>query len=302
MDRHQAIQCFCRVVETGSFAAASRDLDCSPSVVTKYVQYLEDWSGSRLLARTTRSMELTEAGEQFYNYCRRVIADTENTLQAIRDAGDSPNGRLVISAPVSLTLGFLADHLHAFQAMHPRIVLEVRLTDRSSDIVRERFDVALRGQAQLEDSRLIAASLMTLERTLCGSPEYWLRHGKPTHPSHLKQHNCLPYLLGSDATRWSFFGPDGEHAVAAEGSFRSDNSLFLIDAIARGVGVGLIPEVLRTHSPMRGSLEPAMLNYRAEPRNLYAVYPSRDYLPAKTRAFVRFMRTRLATATSSEGS
>lgn len=300
MDRHQAIQCFCRVVETGSFAAASRDLDCSPSVVTKYVQYLEDWSGSRLLARTTRSMQLTEAGEQFYDYCRRVISDTENTLQAIRDAGDSPSGRLVIAAPVSLTLGFLGDHLHAFQAMYPRVVLEVRLSDRSSDIVRERFDVALRGQGQLEDSSLIATSLMTLERTICASREYWIQHGKPTHPSHLTQHNCLPYLLGSDANLWSFYGPDGEHTVAVEGSFRTDNSLFLLDAIARGVGVGLIPDVLRTHSAMHGSLEPAMLNYRAEPRNLYAVYPSRDYLPAKTRAFVRFMRARLANVTASE--
>lgn len=293
MDRHQAIQCFCRVVETGSFAAASRDLDCSPSVVTKYVKYLEDWSGSRLLARTTRSMQLTETGEQFYNYCRRVIADTESTLQAIRDAGDSPSGRLVISAPVSLTLGFLSDLLHAFQEMHPRVVLEVRLSDHSSDIVRERFDVALRGQAQLEDSSLIATSLMALERNLYASHEYWRQHGKPEHPSHLAEHNCLPYLLGSDATRWSFFGPDGEHTVAAEGSFRTDNSLLIMDAMARGVGVGLIPDVLRNHSAIRDSLEPAMLNYRAEPRNLYAVYPSRDYLPAKTRAFVRFMRDRL---------
>jgi DNA-binding transcriptional LysR family regulator len=302
MDRHQAIQCFCRVVETGSFAAAARDLDCSRSVVTKYIQHLEEWTASRLLARTTRSMQLTEAGEQFYDYCRRVVADTENTLEAIRDAGDAPGGRLVVSAPVSLTLGFLGPHLHAFQALHPKVSLEVRLTDRPSDIVRDGFDVALRGQARLEDSRLVAAALMTLERTLCAAPAYWQQHGKPVHPEELARHNCLPYLLGSDAHRWHFFGPDGEHTVAVQGNFRTDNSLFLIDAIARGAGVGLVPEALRAHSPQRDALEPAMTTYRAEPRNLYAVYPSRDYLPAKTRAFVRFLRTRLAGTSTNRNS
>ena len=93
MDRHLALQCFCRVVETGGFAAAARDLDYSPSMVTKYIQHLEEWTGSRLLARTTRRMQLTEAGERFYAYCRRVLDDTERTLGAIRTArGELPAG------------------------------------------------------------------------------------------------------------------------------------------------------------------------------------------------------------------
>ena len=84
MDRYLAMHCFCRVVETGSFAAASRDLDCSRSVVTKYIQFLEDWSGTRLLARTTRTMQLTDAGTRFYAYCRRVMDDTDATLGELR--------------------------------------------------------------------------------------------------------------------------------------------------------------------------------------------------------------------------
>lgn len=97
MDRHSALQCFCRVVETGGFAAAARDLDCAPSMVTKYVQYLETWTGSRLLARTTRRMQLTEAGERFYAYCRRVLDDTDETLGALRSVSGGLSGRLVVA-------------------------------------------------------------------------------------------------------------------------------------------------------------------------------------------------------------
>ena len=102
MDRHLALQCFCRVVETGGFAAAARDLDYSPSMVTKYIRHLEEWTGSRLIARTTRRMQLTEAGERFYAYCRRVLDDTERTLGAIRTARGELSGRLVMGVPVSL--------------------------------------------------------------------------------------------------------------------------------------------------------------------------------------------------------
>ena len=214
MDRHLALQCFCRVVETGGFAAAARDLDYSPAMVTKYIQHLEEWTGSRLLARTTRRMQLTEAGERFYAYCRRVLDDTERTLGAIRAARDELSGRLVLAVPVSLTLAFLKDHLHAFQAAHPGIELELRLSDRPVNLVRDGIDVALRGQAQLDDSSLVAVPLMVLQRALAAAPDYWRQHGKPEHPSGLAAHNCLPYLLGSDATRWQFDGPGGPQTVA----------------------------------------------------------------------------------------
>ena len=300
MDSQLAIRCFCRVVETGSFAAAARDMDCSRSVVTKYIAYLERWTGNRLIARNTRSMQLTDAGEQFYEYARGVLADTADMLSALRDSRVRPSGRLVVAAPVSLTLGFLGDHLHAFRDAHPEVQLEVRLSDRTSDLVRERIDVALRGQAQLEDSSLVAVPVMTFGRAIAASPAYWRRAGKPAHPSGLARHNCLPYLLGADAFRWKLAGPDGEHVVEASGTFRTDNSLFLIDALRHGAGVGLVPQVLLAPYLANGELEVALEDWRAEPRNLYAVYASRSYLPARISALVRFLKTRLeGTSTSS---
>jgi DNA-binding transcriptional LysR family regulator len=294
MDRHLALRCFCRVVETGSFAAAARDMDCSRSVVTKYVQYLEEWTASRLLERTTRTMHVTEAGERFYAYCRRVMADTEQTLGALTTSKDTLTGRLVIASPVSLTLSLLSEHFHAFQAMHPGLELELRLNDRAVDLVREGIDVALRGQAQLEDSSLVAAPLMVFHRVVCAAPAYWQRAGKPTHPSDLHRLNCLPYLLGSDATNWLFDGADGRHNVPATGNFRADNSLLLIDALLRGVGVSLVPEPMVRSHLQAGRLEAALTGYRTESRSLHAIYPSREHLPQKVRSFVRFMKERLA--------
>ncbi|WP_298828067.1 LysR family transcriptional regulator [uncultured Piscinibacter sp.] len=294
MDRHLALQCFCRVVETGGFAAAARDLDCSPSMVSKTIQHLEEWTGSRLLARTTRRMQLTEAGERFYAYCRRVLDDTERTLGAIRAAHGELSGRLVLAVPVSLTLSFLKDHLHAFQAAHPDIELELRLSDRPVDMVRDGIDVALRGQAQLGDSSLIAVPLMAMQRVVAAAPDYWRRHGKPDHPSGLAAHNCLPYLLGSDATRWQFDGPGGVQVVEVHGSFRADNSLMLIDAMLRGVGVGLVPRVMMRTEIAEGRLETALDDWRAEARQVFAIYPSREHLPQRVRTLVRFLKERLA--------
>jgi DNA-binding transcriptional LysR family regulator len=294
MDRHQALQCFCRVVETGSFAAAARDLDWSASLVTKTIQQLEQWTGSRLLARTTRRMQLTEAGERFYAYCRRVLDDTERTLGEIRASKQELSGRLVLSVPVSLTLSFLDEHLHAFQAAHPGIELDLRLSDQAVDLVRDGIDVALRGQAQLDDSSLVAVPLMAMQRAVAAAPDYWRRHGRPEEPAALARHNCLPYLLGSDASRWQFEGPTGPQTVEVRGNFRADNSLALIAAMVRGVGVGLVPRVMMRSPLAEGRLETVLNDWRAEPRRVFAVYPSREHLPERVRALVLFLKERLA--------
>lgn len=296
MDRHLAMHCFCRVVETGSFAAAARDLDYSRSVVTKYIQYLEDWSGSRLLARTTRTMQLTDAGARFYAYCLRVMEDTETTLSELRDDTAGVRGRIVISCPVSLGLAFLTQYLHKFQQEHPHVELELRLDDHTVDLVREGIDVALRGQARLNDSSLVAVPLMTLERVVCGSPAFWSAHGMPAHPRDLPGELCLPYLLGQDAWQWTFEGDDGSHTVAISGRFRANNSLALVDAVRRGMGIALVPRAMVREDLLNGTLVPALTAYRTEPRQLFAVYPSRAHLPARVRSLVDFLKANLAIA------
>jgi len=293
MDRYAAMQYFCRVVEQGSLAAGARSLNLSNSVVTKAIQSLETWTDCRLLARTTRSMQLTEAGERFYGFCQRMLEDTERTLSDVRSASRGLTGRLVVAAPVSLTLSHLHVHLHAFQAQHPGIELEMRLNDRPVDLVREGVDVALRGQARLEDSSLVAVPLMDLSRVVCAAPAYWERHGRPATPAELSRHDCLQYLLGDDVGEWAFDGPGGPMRVRVKGSFRADNSLLLIDAMQRGVGLGLVPTVMVQEALADGRLQAALEDWVAPPRRLFAVYPTREHLMRKVHAFVAFLKQRL---------
>lgn len=299
MDRYSAMQYFCRVVEQGSLAAGARALNLSNSVVTKAIQSLEAWTECRLLARTTRSMQLTDAGERFYAFCLRTLADTERTLTDVRSVGHGLTGRLVVAAPVSLTLSHLHEHLHAFQRLYPEIELEMRLNDQSVDLVREGIDVALRGRSHLEDSSLIAVPLMDLQRIVCAAPDYWTRHGKPDAPYQLADHNCLQYLLADDRDEWTFLGPEGVCRAKVKGTFRADNSLLLIDAMLRGVGLSLVPAVMVRDALARQALATALDVYRAPSRRLFAVYPSREHLPLKVQAFVAFLKQRLPPLTPS---
>ncbi len=293
MDRYAAMHCFCRVVETGSFAAAARELDCARSVVTKHVQSLEDWTGARLLARTTRSMQLTEAGAKFHAFCRRVLEDADATLGELRADTAGLQGRIVVSCPVSLGLTCLAPHLHAFQARHPEVALEVRLNDHVVDLVREGVDLAFRGKARLDDSSLVAVPLIDLPRVLCASGDFLRSRGVPEHPRDLERLPCLAYLLGDDALRWTLVGEEGPHTVDVRGTFRADNSLMLIDAMRRGAGIGLVPEVMVREDLLEDRLKPVLPDWRVQPRRLFAVYPSREHLPARVRALVAFIKQQL---------
>lgn len=294
MDRYVAMQCFCRVVEAGSFAGAAKSLGWSNAVVTKYVQFLESWTQTRLLARTTRAMRVTPAGERFYDYCRRVLADTEATLDAVREPDAALDGRLVVAAPVSLSLSYLHDHLHAFRRRHPAIVLEVRLDDRDTDLVRDGVDVALRGRASLDDSGLVALPLCRLQRVLCASPAYFSKRPRPAHPRDLEHLDCLVYTLGSDANAWRLEDASGEaHTVRVDGTFRANNTLLIVDALRRGLGVGLVPRATVQRELADGTLVTLLDGCTAEPRTLYAVYPSRRHLPERARALVEFLKDRL---------
>jgi DNA-binding transcriptional LysR family regulator len=293
MDRYVAMQCYCRVVEAGSLAGAAKQLGLSNAVVTKYVKFLEAWTQARLLARTSRSLQVTPAGRSFYDYCTRVLADTEATLASVRGAEGALAGRLVVAMPVSLSLAYLHDHVHAFQRRHPAIELEVRLDDRDTDLVREGVDVALRAHASLEDSSLVAVPLVTFDRVVCAAPDYWHRHGKPAAPADLERMNCLVYVLGRDAGTWRFDGPDGPAVVRVRGTFAANNSLLIVDALRRGLGVGLVPRVIVEADLADGTLEPALAGYATESRTLHAVYPSRRHVPERARAFVEFLRGRL---------
>ncbi len=203
MDRLQALQAFVRVAETHSFSEAARRLRSSKSAVSRNVGALESALGARLFNRTTRSLNLTEAGRAYFERVSRVLADLEEADHALSHLQAKPRGRLQVSAPMSFGFLHLAPALPDFLARYPEVDVELSLSDRYVDVVDEGFDLAMRIGA-LQDSSLMARRLAPIRMALCASPDYFQRRGTPQSPDDLKSHECLRNSNVAQPQEWRF--------------------------------------------------------------------------------------------------
>lgn len=291
MDTLTRMRVLRRVVERGSFSAAAADLELSNSAVSKHIRQLEAYLGARLLNRTTRRLSLTEAGRAYYERCVRLLDDVDEAELAVRQLNVAPRGRLKINAPMSFGILHLAPALPEFSARYPEVEVDVVLNDRFVDLIEEGFDVALRIITDLPDSTLVGRRLASIRRVVCAAPAYLERHGVPTTPEDLKDHQCLIYSFTDD--HWRFDGPAGAQVVKVAGKYRINNSIALREALLAGMGIALIPTFLV--GPLIGAGALVSLldeHYTVEPHGLYAVYPQNRYLLPKLRAFVNFMSER----------
>lgn len=289
MDRLTALNVFRRVVELGSFAAASRDLRLSTAAISKNIGELETHLGVRLLNRTTRRMSMTEAGSLYYDQITRVLDDLEVADGSLAPLQQVPKGVLRISAPVTLTLmTSLSRAMPRFLDRYPNLAVDLRMDDRRVDIVEEGFDVAIRA-GKLEDSSLISRKLMTTPHVVCGAPSYLDRFGTPQEPDDLRRHNCIQFTLSSQPDKWVF--ERGEHSVQVpiEGRYKVTSSLAVRDALCAGFGLGLIPWIYVRAELESGRLRTVLTDWSAVELSVYAVYPSRRYVVPKVRAFVEFL-------------
>lgn len=288
MDHMVALRVFRTVVEQGSFALAGKTLQLSPAAVSKNIGELERHVQARLLNRTTRRMSLTEAGTIYYQQVRRIlddIADADRSLGALQN---TPSGLLRVSAPVSLTLLTLSPMIPAFLARHPELSLDLNLDDRRVDIVKEGYDVAIRGSDRLEESSLVARRLMTLDHVICASPGYFRLRGQPQRPEDLGRHDCVQFTLSGHADEWEF-RRDGEAVrVPVDGRYKVTSSIAVRDALLAGFGLSLVPRRYVADDIARGALATALDGWSKVETSIYAVYPSRRYLVPKVRAFVDF--------------
>ena len=293
MDRFTALSVFRHAVELGSFAAASRHLGLSPAAVSKNIGELEAHLGVRLLHRTTRRMSLTEAGELYYERVARVLDDLDDAAGMLDAMQGEAKGLLRVSAPMSLTLTCFASAIPAFLRRHPELSLDLRLDDRRVNLVEEGFDLAIRGTEQLEDSSLVARKLMTLEHVVCAAPDYLERVGAPTHPEELATHECVRFSLAGHAKEWSFTKGGRELRQRIGGRYQVTSSLAVRGALREGLGLALIPRVYVREDLACGRLQTVLDDWRPQHATLFAVYPSKQYLVPKVRAFVDFLVARI---------
>jgi DNA-binding transcriptional LysR family regulator len=281
------LEIFARVARTGNMSAAGREMGLSPAVVSKRISLLEERLNARLFQRTTRQLTLTETGEGYFKRVVDIIALFEEAEDFVCRRNTSPRGLLKVAAPTSFARLHIAPHLPDFVVRYPDLKLDFQLTDNFVDIVREGFDVAIR-IGELPDSSLVARKIAPDDRVLCASPVY-LRDNPPLQRlPDLERHNCL--LSGSQDS-WRLKDKDGqEYQIRVDGNIRSNSSEFIREALLKGLGVGLRSTWDIVPQLESGELEIVLPEYTGSSKlAVHAVYPCREFLPAKVHAFIEFL-------------
>ena len=282
---------FSKVVQAGSLSAAARELGVSPAVVSRTLAALEARLGVRLVNRTTRSLHLTDEGASYFETCQRILAEIDEADAAVTSRRVEPQGVLKVSLPASFGHKHIAPLIPRFAERYPKIELALSLSDRSINLIDEGFDLAVR-IAELKDSSLAARKLAPNRRVVCASPAYLREHGEPKTPQDLAKHNCLVATWEQGfAMNWEFKNPVGKRSsVRVTGRYACDNWEVLREWAVAGLGVALKSTWDVRKQLEDGSLVPLMPGYDfGTDVGIYAVYPHRRYLPAKTRVFIDFL-------------
>lgn len=287
MDGIGAIPIFVAVVENGGFTSAADRLGISKSAVSKRISQLEARLGVQLLHRSTRRISLTEAGERYFGHAVEAFAAAKEAEDAVAQLQGAPQGRLRINAPMSFGRLHIAPLIPEFLKRYPGIEIEMVMDDRVVDLVEGGFDVAIRGGV-LPDSALIARKLAPCHYVICAAPGYIAKHGEPSEPGDLLNHNCVHYAYFSGAHEWTFLGPDEPITVETTGNYQVNNSEALREALIGGCGIGRLPTFIAGPDIGAGRLVRLLDQYSMPSQTFYAVFPERRHLPAKVRVFVDF--------------
>ncbi len=279
---------FVTVVESQGFSAAAKRLETTPAAVSRRIKALEERLGVRLLQRTTRKIQLTEAGELYFREVGRLLGDLRAVEQQLEAVNVEPAGELRIVAPMSFGQRRLAPLVTRFALGHPKLRVTLALEDRETDIVSEGFDLAIR-IAYPSDSSLVAKTIGQVPRYFCASPAYLARRGTPNTPRDLLEHECLHYSVISEREEWTFGGPQGGETVVIKAAFCCNNGEVLAEAAMQGLGITLLPDFIVEDALADGRLVRVLEGRERSPLLLSMLYPSRRHVPVKTRSFIDYV-------------
>lgn len=282
---------FVEVARHKGFRQAGDAMALPSSTVSRRIARLEKTLGLRLLHRTTRKVELTEAGGLYYARCEHIVTEARMANEQLGRMLAEPTGVLRASLPVDFANILVLPLLVEFAQRYPGIRFEFDLTPRHVDLVSEPFDIAIR-MGEPPSSQLIARPLARLSQSLYASPEYLARAGRPGHPDELRQHECLRLLLPR-AAGWSLQCGSTRRVVDVSGRY-SINSIGMLQRLAvHDQGIVVLADTLVAEDVARGRLERVLPDWRADPITAYALTETR-LLPAKTQRFIDFLRERMA--------
>lgn len=280
---------FVEVVKAKGFRRAAESLEMPNSTLSRRITNLEKAIGLRLLHRTTRRLELTEAGQVYYSRCKRIVDEARLAHEHLNDMVAQPSGLLRASMSVDFSQTYLAPLIAEFSRLYPAVSFDLDLTPRRVDMISDPFDVAIR-MGESGDSQLIARPITTLVPELYASPGYLDTHGEPETPEDLSSHQCLTMLR---AASWSLTDGSRSTTVPVSGRFSLNNIGLIRRFSTLDLGIAMVSKGVMAEEVANGRLRRILPAWQGHPQVVYALTESR-LLPAKTQRFIDFLRDRLA--------
>ena len=276
MDKLRAILLFVRLADLGSFTRVAEQTNASKSMISKEISRLEDSLGARLLHRSTRNVQLTHVGEGYLQRAREILEKLDDADNFVQDLQLHPRGKLKINAPMALGITDLSTLFADFMRDYPDIELDIHLGDESVDLVEQGFDLGFRASSRPIDSNYVGRPLTRFKYHVCVGPEYLNDHPAINLPRDLKEHNCFVYSYFQGKNIWPI-----EDGITVQGTLRVNSTIFMLEAIKQGQGVGFVPDFVCREALEKGEVVEVLANSRKPNLTLYALYPARHFVPSK---------------------
>ena len=292
-DTISLFRAFIRVVEAGSFTRVAQEQNSSQPTVSRQVAALEEHLGARLFTRTTRKLTLTDDGRGFYERAKLAIEAVSEAEDAVGRRRSRPSGALRLALPVVFGRLRVIPHLKEFLTRYPDVTIDLVMNDANADLVEEGIDLAIRS-GEITDATLIARKIGVTRRVVVAAPSYLRGKTLPKRPGDLAAHDCITFTGVAAGVHWHFSGPDGAVTVEVKGPVRTRNSEGVREAVLSGLGIGYVPIWHLTDEIETGRLVVLLGSHEPKPEAIHAVYPSRRFVPQKTRAMIDFLEQRFA--------
>ncbi|NMP25587.1 LysR family transcriptional regulator [Rahnella sp. SAP-1] len=289
MEKLDSSRMFVAVMETGSFAAAAQRLGTSHGQASKLITRLEHDLGIQLFKRSTRAMAPTDVAVAYYDRIKLLLEEYDALNDSVRNASESPAGKIRITVPVTFGTTQLSHHLIAFAQRFPHIELDVNFSDRQVNVVDEGYDLALRIGA-LADSSLIARKLCAIRVIIVASPDYLEQRGVPETWQQLSRHDCIVDTNFRDAFRWPFLDASQHIQELPIGArLKFSNADVCLQAACAGLGITRVPTFVAGDRLRSQQVIPLLTQYEVPPLGLFALYPPAKHLARKSRTLIDFL-------------
>lgn len=285
MDKLKHMKTFMLIVEEGSMAKAAQRLDVSKAAISKQFNDLENMLNVQLLHRTSRTLNLTDTGQLFYESLNNVFSAVNEAESIVTQIHDKPIGTLRIASHRHFGERFIINNMKEFCDLYPDLKLDIELSDRFPEIERENFDV-LCGIGHEGPDHLVRKRIATIRHVLCASPDYLAKYGSPKNPDNLKKHHYITH---------SFRNPDNilvfknNKEVHLDYYIRLNDAQTMLKCALQGLGFIKIYNYFVDDYIKNGSLVEILRDYREPPKSLYIFYRQQKFIPTKIRVFINFL-------------